>query len=125
MKKIITKMTAFTAVLAALAILIVPQLSSAENYVSIPDNTIMISVLSSNTARITWYTSMPTTSSLWYSAIPGNSAMPVQYLNSTEGYANSHSVIISGIDLVQRHTFRVGGTTQDGMSTITSGDQGI
>ncbi len=99
--------------------------SAASSSIGIADQSILISVRSSSSAHITWNTSTPTTTALWYnmSALNTNSMSGVQYVNLNEGYTTSHSIDLSGIDLTQVHLFQVGGVVQGSTSQITSGQQ--
>ena len=61
-----TKLLAIGAVVAMLGIVILPRASFAQSAPGIADNAILIKATSSNSVRITWTTSMPTTTTLSY-----------------------------------------------------------
>ena len=92
---------------------------------TIADMSIMIHVTSPTTAMITWTTPVPTTSSLWYSSDPMNTNYPVMTTNNADGYSIYHTVYVTGVDLVTRHAFRIGGMTQNGAQSYMSGLQGL
>ncbi len=99
--------------------------SASASTVGIADQSILISVRSSSSAHITWNTQTPTTTSLWYNTNTTNTdtMSGVKYVNLNEGYTTSHSIDLSGIDLMQVHLFQVGGSVQNSSTQITSGQQ--
>ncbi len=97
-----------------------PGAMPAMGTVSIADHDILISATSSTSVHITWTTTTPTTTSLWYSDSIAAQAPAVQYTNTAEGYSYTHSIDITNINLMPQHLFRVGGNTQTGNNSVTS-----
>jgi hypothetical protein len=85
---------------------------------TIGQDTVLISVTSPTSAVITWYTAAPTTTALWYSDDPNNQNAAVMSTNGSTGLSNTHSITISGINLMYRHIFKVGG--YDAMGQMVS-----
>ncbi len=86
--------------------------------VTISQDAVLISVTSATSAVITWYTAQPTTTALWYSDDPNNQNAAVMSTNGTTGLSNTHSMTVSGINLMYRHIFKVGG--YDAMGQMVS-----
>ena len=92
---------------------------------NIADNAIRITVTTPTTAVITWTTSIPTTSTLWYASDPSIPTITTQYMNAGDGYTMSHTITITGINLTPRHLFMVGGTVQTTGLQVSSGEQAL
>jgi hypothetical protein len=90
---------------------------------SIADSDILITNTSQMGATITWHTSIPTTSMVWYSDDYFNVGNMTLYSNSSDGYTMYHTVRIDGINMSSRHLFRVGGLMQSSSTQILSGEQ--
>ena len=87
--------------------------------ISIPDNNILIKTTSPTSVVITWSTSVPTTSTLWYADNPSYPNTSTEFTNTADGYTTLHTVNLTNLDLTARHLFMVGGseTLMTGQST--------
>lgn len=116
--------------LVAVSLLVLPQLIHAQNNSSIVtsiNNSIEVTNVTKDSATISWKTSEPTTSLVWYRLSNNSNATTYQVALSASaqrstGYRTEHRIKINNLQANTQYTFSVGGVNRDG-ATSTSNER--
>lgn len=77
-----------------------------------------------NGAMVSWTTSVPTTTMLWYAANPNTPTILTGYADPNQGYTTNHWINLSNINTALGYNFMVGGQGTNG-AFVNSMSQGF
>ncbi|HEY1041569.1 MAG TPA: fibronectin type III domain-containing protein [Candidatus Paceibacterota bacterium] len=114
--------------LVAVSLLVLPQLIHAQNNSTIVtsiNNSIEVTNVTKDSAIISWRTSEPTTSLVWYRLSNNSNAITYQVALSaaaqrSTGYRTEHRIKVNNLQPNTQYTFTVGGVNRDGATSISN-----